>query len=113
MPYVYFVTLRPGSIRGWIVHLEQDDRLFFASGTIKVALYDAREDSPSGWAGQCPLLREPRSRAGANSAGVFHGVKNVGASDAVFVNLPSRPYVHEDPDKYRLPSDSEAVPYRL
>jgi dTDP-4-dehydrorhamnose 3,5-epimerase len=40
VPYVYIVTLSPGSLRGWVVHLVQADRLFFASGTIKVVLYD-------------------------------------------------------------------------
>jgi len=29
------------------------------------------------------------------------------------VNLPSRPYLHEDPDKYRLPHDTDEIPYRL
>src|SRR5215211_4352911 len=48
VPFVYAVTLQPGSVRGWVVHLEQDDRLFFALGTAKIALYDAREDSPTG-----------------------------------------------------------------
>lgn len=113
VPYAYFVTLNPGSVRGWVVHLEQDDRLFFASGTIKVGLYDAREDSPTVdllnvfyfGTNDRALLRIP--------AGVFHAVKNVGAGEAVFVNLPSRPYDHASPDKYRLPADSEEIPYRI
>ena len=113
MPYVYLVTLRPGSIRGWIVHLEQDDRLFLASGSIKVALYDAREDSRT--VGQVNVFFGGTHDRALLSIppGVFHAVKNVGHTEAVFVNLPSRPYLHEDPDKYRLPSDTEAVPYRL
>ena len=113
VPYVYFVTLSPGSVRGWVVHLAQDDRLFFASGTIKIALYDAREDSPTfglvnvffQGTNDRALLRIP--------PGVFHIVKNVGSDQAVFVNMPSVPYNHEDPDKYRLPADSEEIPYRI
>jgi dTDP-4-dehydrorhamnose 3,5-epimerase len=113
VPFVYCVTLTPGSVRGWVVHLEQADRLFFSSGTIKVALYDAREDSPT--VGEVnvfflgtndrALLRIP--------PGVFHAVKNVGHGEAAFVNLPSKPYDHADPDKYRLPIDSEEIPYRM
>jgi dTDP-4-dehydrorhamnose 3,5-epimerase len=51
------------------------------------------------------LLRVP--------AGVFHAVVNVGASELRFVNLPTRPYRHEQPDKARLPVDTDAIPYRL
>jgi dTDP-4-dehydrorhamnose 3,5-epimerase len=113
VPYVYFVELRPGSVRGWIVHLEQDDRLFIASGSIKVALYDAREDSVSVGLVNTFFFGTHDRALVRIPPGVFHAVKNVGHTDAVFVNLPSRPYLHEDPDKYRIPSDSEAVPYRL
>jgi len=45
--------------------------------------------------------------------GIYHGVKNVRSSDAVFVNLPTKPYEHERPDKYRVELDSAAVPYVL
>src|SRR5258708_576790 len=45
VPYVYTSTVRAGQVRGWVVHLEQDDRLFFIKGTAKLALYDARKGS--------------------------------------------------------------------
>ena len=113
VPFVYAVTLHPGSVRGWVIHLEQDDRLFFAVGTAKVALYDARDDSAT-----CGLINV--FHLGDNNRallrippGVYHAVKNVGHTPALFINLPSRPYQHEDPDKYRVPIDSEVVPYRM
>ena len=40
-------------------------------------------------------------------------VQNVGDVDALFVNLPTRPYRHENPDKYRLPLDTDRIPFRL
>jgi hypothetical protein len=40
-------------------------------------------------------------------------VKNVGHTEALFVKLPSRPYDHADPDKYRVPIDGATVPYQL
>jgi dTDP-4-dehydrorhamnose 3,5-epimerase len=111
--YVYQTTIRAGVVKGWVVHYEQDDRLFFDTGAAKVALYDARASSPTrgminelffGSANRA-LLRIP--------AGVFHAVKNVGESEMRFVNLPTRPYRHERPDKARLPVDTDAIPYRL
>jgi dTDP-4-dehydrorhamnose 3,5-epimerase len=111
--YAYEATIRPGVTKGWIVHLESDDRLFFLYGSSRVVLYDAREDSPTyGAVNQIyfdaanrGLLRIPH--------GVFHAVQNLGTDTAAFVNLPTRPYDHADPDKYRLPLDSALIPYRF
>jgi dTDP-4-dehydrorhamnose 3,5-epimerase len=44
--------------------------------------------------------------------GVWHGVQNVGTSDALMLNYPSGAYQYEDPDHYRLPWDSNEIPYR-
>jgi dTDP-4-dehydrorhamnose 3,5-epimerase len=111
--FVYQTTIRPGHVKGWVLHLEQDDRLFFSFGDVKVVLYDARTDSPTyeslnvlyfGESNRA-LLRIPR--------GIYHAVQNIGQHDAVFVNTPTRPYCHEDPDKYRLPLDTDLIPYRF
>src|SRR6266545_173022 len=45
--YVYQVTIRPGQIKGFVLHRAYSDRLFFSLGTSKVVLYDDREDSPT------------------------------------------------------------------
>ena len=112
-PYVYEVVLRAGSVRGWIVHLEQADRLFLSAGTCKVVLYDAREDSPTlGLINEFHLGDHRRGLVHI-PPGVVHAVKNVGSGDARFINVPTRPYRHEAPDKHRLPRDTRAIPYEL
>ena len=45
--YVYQTTLRPGAIKGWVVHEQQDDRLFLNLGVMRWVLYDARAGSPT------------------------------------------------------------------
>jgi len=112
VPFVYTITIRPGQAKGWIVHELQDDRLFFISGSVRVALFDAREDSPT-------FGRVSVHYLGVNSrgiirvpAGVFHALRNLGTDDVVFVNLPTMPYDHENPDKRRLPLDTDQIPYR-
>jgi dTDP-4-dehydrorhamnose 3,5-epimerase len=111
--YVYQTTIRPRQAKGWVLHLEQDDRLFFSFGDVKVVLYDARVGSPTfervnvlhfGESSR-GLLRIPR--------GVYHAIQNIGETDAIFVNMPTRAYRHEDPDKYRLPLDTDLIPYRF
>jgi dTDP-4-dehydrorhamnose 3,5-epimerase len=44
--------------------------------------------------------------------GVWHGIQNLGSSDALMLNWPSRAYDYQDPDHYRLPYDSPDIPYQ-
>lgn len=111
--YVYHVTIRPGQVRGWVVHREQRDRLFVYSGVLQIVLYDARTDSET--YGRLNIFHfGDHDRALVSiPAGVYHGLKNVSDREGAFVNLPSQPYRHDDPDKYRLPLDNDVIPYRL
>lgn len=111
--YAYQATIHPGQKKGWVVHLEQADRLFFSNGAAKVVLYDARRSSPSHGLAQELFLGEVNRGLVKIPPGVVHAVVNVGPRELRFVNLPTRPYCHESPDKSRLPLDTDAIPYRL
>jgi hypothetical protein len=54
----------------------------------------------------------PSRRAGGRDAR-DDAVQNVGHAVVVFVNCPTRPFNHADPDKYRLPLDSSSIPFRF
>jgi dTDP-4-dehydrorhamnose 3,5-epimerase len=111
--FVYQAMVRPGMTKGWIVHERQDDRMFVSLGYLRIVLYDAREGSPT--QGRInELYLSERNRAFLTiPQGVFHAVQNVGQVDAYFVNLPTRPYDHADPDKVRLPLDTDRIPFSL
>ncbi len=111
--YVYQVTVRPHKLKGWVVHYKQDDRLFLSQGTLKIVLYDAREASPTHGMLNVLYLSEHNRGLINIPRGVFHAIQNVGDTDALFINLPSRPYDHTDPDKYRLPPNNDVIPYRF
>jgi dTDP-4-dehydrorhamnose 3,5-epimerase len=111
--YVYHVTVRSGQLRGWVVHRDQNDRLFAYAGVLKIVLYDARTDSPTHGRVNVFYLGSNDRALLSIPAGVYHAVCNVGDGEGAFVNLPSRPYDHDDPDKYRLPLDNDVIPYRL
>jgi dTDP-4-dehydrorhamnose 3,5-epimerase len=111
--YVYLATLRPGQVRGWVVHRLQNDRLFAYQGVLRIVLYDARTESASCGRLNVFHLGDHDRALVSIPAGVFHAVQNVGSEEGAFVNLPSEPYNHEDPDKYRLPLDNDVIPYRL
>ena len=111
--YVYQTTVRPGRVKGWVVHHQQDDRMFISMGAAKIVLYDAREDSPTRGALEEIHLGERRRGLLRIPCGVYHAVENIGDCDLLFINLPTRAYRHEDPDKYRLPLDTPLIPYRF
>ena len=111
--YVYQILIRPGRVKGWVIHYEQDDRLFTSSGTVKVVLYDDRATSPTRGMVNEIHLGERRRGLLVIPIGVFHAIQNVGTTDAVLVNLPTRPYNHQRPDKARIPLDTDQIPYRF
>jgi dTDP-4-dehydrorhamnose 3,5-epimerase len=110
-PHVYLVTAAARSVRAWVYHQRQSDRLAFTMGTLRVALYDLRPDSPTfgvlnvidiGSANKVQLTIPPF---------VVHAVQNLGDEDAQFVNMPTRAYDPAHPDKSRLPKDHPGIPY--
>jgi len=111
--FLYQVIATPGSIRGWVVHRKQEDRLFFSLGRFKLVLYDDRAGSPTHGLVNEHFYGERNRALVRIPAGVFHAVQNVGTTDALFVNLPTRAYRHADPDKHRLPLDNDLIPYRF
>ncbi len=113
MVYTYFVSIRPGQVKGWIRHTHQCDRVAIILGSLQWVLYDGRPDSPThgmvndltyGTADRALILVPP---------GVWHAVRNVAETDSFFVNQPTRVYTHEAPDKELLPLKNEIIPYRF
>lgn len=109
--HVYQVTSAPGSVRAWVYHRRQCDRLAYTSGQFEVVLYDLRADSPTknllnvfivGTQQPCRLRIPPF---------VVHGVRNMGSQWASFVNIPTKAYDPNDPDKCRLPQDDPRIPF--
>lgn len=108
---VFQGVLLPGALSAWHGHRVTTDRLFCNEGVVKIALYDARHDSPTyglvnefriGTIRPALLIVPPQ---------VWHGVKNIGQDKALLINLVDRAYCYEDPDSWRLPHDTQLIPY--
>ena len=108
----YVAMNYPGVIRAWHWHEQQEDYFCAIQGMVQVPLYDLREGSPTHgelnefFLGEhnLLLLKIPR--------GVAHGYKTLGASPSLLLNFPSLPYDPQHPDEYRLPWNTERIPYR-
>ncbi len=108
---VYLTTTYPSVVKAWHLHKVQTDSICCLRGMIKLVLYDGRigsrtlgeineffigEHNPS-------LIQIPKQ--------VYHGWKCVSEEEALIINTPTHPYNPEKPDEYRLPYDTELVPY--
>ena len=111
--FSYLFTLRPGMIKGWAVHEKHEDRYFVVHGELLVVLYDERPDSPTKGLVSKIVLSQHNRRLMNIPAGVWHANQNIGDEDVLTVNFPTIPYDHANPDKYRLPLDTDRIPYQF
>ncbi|WP_425990213.1 dTDP-4-dehydrorhamnose 3,5-epimerase family protein [Afipia sp. DC4300-2b1] len=108
--HVYEVEAKAGSLRGWVYHRHQSDRLAFTRGRFRVVLLDIRQDSPTFNKLSVLILGKERPRLLRIPPFIVHAVQNLG-EDATFINMPTRVYDPRDPDKCRLPIDDPRIPF--
>ena len=101
----------PGVIRAWHHHKKQDDFFVVVKGMIKVGLYDLREGSPTQGETAELYLGDNNSIMLKIPAGVVHGYKTVGTEPSLLINFPSEIYNPQEPDEYRLPWNTDQIPF--
>jgi dTDP-4-dehydrorhamnose 3,5-epimerase len=109
--HIYQSRLFPGAIGAWSCHTKNVDRLFCNQGHLKVVLYDGREDSPTHGQAREVFIGDTRPTFVIVPVGIWHGLQNLGAGDALVLNYPTHAYDYEDPDHWRLPADTDQIPY--
>jgi len=108
---VYITTTYPGVVKAWHYHKIQSDNFACAQGMIRVALFDARKESPTYGEINEFFIGEHNPLLLHIPTGVFHGWKCVGNTEALIVNTPSKPYNYEQPDEYRIDPHENNIPY--
>jgi dTDP-4-dehydrorhamnose 3,5-epimerase len=112
---VHMTTTFPGRVRAWGLHRRTVDRLFVASGLVRVVCYDGRTESPT--YGRINELSFSDRNPGllVIPPNVYHGWKNIGVTESIVINMPTSPYDYDQPDSFDLPWDTEAartlIPY--
>ena len=101
----------PGVIRAWHWHKKQDDFFVVVKGMIKVGLYDLREGSPTQGEAAEFYLGDNNSIMLKIPVGVVHGYKTVGTEPSLLINFPSQLYNPQEPDEYRLPWNTDQIPF--
>lgn len=111
MVFAYQVSIHPGAVRGWEMHKIQDDRIFISRGFMRWVLFDMRPESPTYRRLNTVVASHLNRMLMIVPTGVVHAVQNIGQEEAVFINFPTVPYNHKDPDKYRLPLKNDVIPF--
>jgi dTDP-4-dehydrorhamnose 3,5-epimerase len=110
---VFQVRLEGGAISAWHAHEDATDRLFVTAGTMRIVLYDGRVGSPTYGGVNEWLAGSRRPLLIVVPPKVWHGVQNVTAKPATILNLPDHAYRYAEPDHWRVPVDTDQIPYRF
>jgi|SRR5215218_8632273 len=110
---VIHVSLRPGAISAWHMHERKTDHLMVVSGHLRAVLFDGRSESPT--AGKLNVLHLSvlRPTLLVIPPGVWHGIQNLSDGSSTFVNYFDEQYDYGAPDDWRLPADTDEIPYRF
>ena len=111
--YVYEMTIQPRRVKGWVKHHDQEDRMFLRHGRVKIVLYDDRPESKTYQLISVICLSEHNRSLISFPCQVFHAIQNIGETEACMINMPTRPYNHAKPDKFRLPLNNDKIPYKF
>ena len=108
---VYLTTAYPGIVKAWHMHRKQTDNFTCINGMMKVALYDPRKNSSTYKQINEFFIGEKNPLLISVPPFVYHGFKAIGTKTAYFINVPTMTYNYEEPDEFRLPPDTDKIPY--
>lgn len=108
---LYMTTAYPGVVKAWHYHKKQWDHFVCVRGTMKVVLYDSREDSSThGEVNEFFLGDHSPIRLQIPPL-VYHGFKCISDYEAIVVNCPTELYDYKNPDEFRVDPHDNEIPY--
>jgi len=108
---VYMTTAYPGVVKGWHFHKKQTDTFVCIKGMMKVVLYDTRDASSTKGQLNEFFIGEHNPLLVQIPPHVHHGFKCISNTEALIINIPTETYNPQEPDEFRLPPDTEEIPY--
>lgn len=106
---IYFSMVYPGAIKAWHLHREMTLNYAVVVGSIKLALYDEREASPTRGELMELFCGEANYALVTVPPGVWNGFKGIGISPALVANCATHP--HHPDEIVRLDPFSPRIPY--
>lgn len=108
----YITICKPGWVKGWHYHLQQQDYFCVLRGKAKIVLFDRRDESKTkGEINEYELAAE-KPQSLVIPVGVVHGFEGLSPDEAWIINIPNQLYNYKQPDEFRITLDSKEVPYK-
>lgn len=108
---VYVTTAYPNVVKAWHYHKLQDDYMTVVKGMMKIVLYDGRENSKTKGEVNVFYVGEHSPMVVRIPKEVYHGFMCVSENEAYVINVVTKPYNRDNPDEYRLPWNTDKIPY--
>ena len=108
---VYMTTTYPGVVKAWHFHRLQNDNFACVHGKIRLALYDARENSPTFKEVNEFILSTDDPILVTIPKMVYHGFKGIADCESIVINTPTLPYNYKNPDEERLDAYNNDIKY--
>jgi len=99
----------PAVIKAFHWHKQQFDIWFPVKGSIRIVLYDLREDSPTYKETQVIYAGEDNPLVVLLPPGVAHGYQILGSEKAGLFYHTSDAYNPNEPDEFRIPFDDKKI----
>jgi dTDP-4-dehydrorhamnose 3,5-epimerase len=109
---VYVSVCNQGYVKGWHYHKKQTDMFCVVQGRAKIVLVDTRPDSSTNGQYEEYVLDAGSPQLLAIPPGVVHGMECASEGECMILNVPDLPYNKDEPDEYRIPLDSDELPYK-
>jgi len=106
----YVTTVLPGVVKAWHRHTAQTDRMVGLVGRTLLVLMDGREDSATRGEVVEVVLGERHPVLVLIPPGVWHGLKSIGGTESMVLNLPDTAYDEATPDEERAPAHGQPGP---
>jgi len=112
----YITNCRFGMAKAWHYHKKQYDNFTCVLGNALVVLYDDRKDSST----RGELCEFKLSAPNKNKTpfllqipmGIYHGFTAMKCRETIILNIPTQKYNYRNPDEFRLPWDTNKIPYK-
>lgn len=108
---VYVTAAYPHVVKAWHMHKKQTDNIACVKGMVQLALFDGRDESETKNEVNDFVIGEKNPLLVKVPPRVWHGFKAISEEYALVVNVPTELYNYKEPDEYRLPPNTDKIPY--
>jgi dTDP-4-dehydrorhamnose 3,5-epimerase len=107
----YITSTLPGVVKAWYRHARQIDQIALMKGTLKLVLFDSRDNSATREVLLELTINEAAPALVQIPSSIWHGFQAIN-DETFLLHLNSEPFQFDLQDEERIAPDDPRVPYR-